>query len=136
MPIDYRVDHQKHLVVARGLGVVTGEDIFGYQREVWSEADVNGYNELVDMREVRRIHVPTPERMRELALVSSKADSSSRPSKFAIVAPQELVFKLGKIYESYRNLDARSTKKVGVFRSMKEALAYLGLDDIPEAHSS
>ena len=117
MPIDYRVDHQKHLVVARGRAVVTGEDIFGYQREVWSAGDVNGYNELVDMKEVRRIQVPTPERMRELALVSSKSDSPSRPSKFAIVAPQELVFKLGQMYESYRNLDARSTKKVGVFRS-------------------
>jgi hypothetical protein len=135
MPIDYRVDHQKHLVVARGRGVVTGEDIFGYQREVWSEADVEGYDELIDMRAVRRIDVPTPERMRELALLSSKSDSPSRPSKFAIVAPQELVYQLGQMYEAYRSLDARSTKKVGVFRSMKEALTFLGLDDISEAHS-
>jgi hypothetical protein len=30
------------------------------------------------------------------------------------------------MYQTFRSLDARSTKEVGVFRSLDEALAFLG----------
>jgi hypothetical protein len=53
-------------------------------------------------------------------------DSSSSSSRFAIVAPTGEAFGLGRMYETYRSLDERSTKQVGVFRTLEEALAFLG----------
>ena len=52
MPIEFTIDHARRLVLATARGVLTGQDVFGYQRTVWSRADVQGYNELLDMRAV------------------------------------------------------------------------------------
>src|SRR5688572_12835092 len=111
MPIEYVIDHERRLVTATARGVLTDEDVFGYQREVWSRHDVIGYNELVDMSEVEKIVQPTSERVRELAQFSASTDAPSVPSKFAIVAPQDIAFALGRMYEAYRDFEHRSTKQ-------------------------
>jgi hypothetical protein len=129
MPIEYCIDHERRLVMARGYGVFTGEDVFGYQREVWSRPDVAGYDELVDMSQVESIAQPSADRIRELAKLSAGMDARSPASRFVIVAPAELAFGLGRMYEAYRNFDERSTKKVSVFRSLEGALAFLGVSD-------
>jgi hypothetical protein len=35
MPIDYLIDHDRRFVQARGRGILTDADVFGYQHEVW-----------------------------------------------------------------------------------------------------
>ncbi len=125
MSIEYEVDHQSRLVRARGRGTLTDEDVFAYQREVWSRPEVAGYDELIDMTEVKEIALPSGERVRQLAILSALMDPRSPASKFAIVAPQDLAFGLGRMYQTYRGLDERSTKKVGVFRTLERALAFL-----------
>src|SRR6266853_4481116 len=129
MPIEYRIDHERRLVIARGYGTFTSEDVFGYQRDVWSRPDVAGYDELVDMTQVEHIALPSAERVRELAKLSAAMDPRSSHSRFAIVAPTEFAFGLGRMYEAYRNLDDRSTKTVSVFRTLDEALTFLGVSD-------
>ncbi len=47
MPIEYLIDHERRLVMAKGQGTLTDEDVFGFQRDVWSRPEVNGCNELV-----------------------------------------------------------------------------------------
>ena len=125
MPIDYRVEHERRLVLAEGRGAVTADDIFAYQREVWSRADVNGYDELVDMSGVDAIVEPSSDGMRRLAELSAQMDPPSGGTKFAIVARQDFAFGLGRMYEAYRALNQRSTKEVAVFRSREEALRWL-----------
>jgi hypothetical protein len=49
VPIDYLINHERRVVLARCRGVLTDEDVFGYQHEVWSRPEVAGYDELVDM---------------------------------------------------------------------------------------
>jgi hypothetical protein len=128
MPITYRIDHARRLVQAEGHGTLTADDLFRYQREVWLRPDVTGYSELVDMRPVRHIEQPSPARIRELAQLSAAMDPLAHGSRFAIVAPDDLAFGLGRMYESYRSLQPDSTKDVGVFRTMEDALAFLGVD--------
>ena len=128
MPIEYRIFPERRLVVARGFGTVTNEDVFGYQREAWSSPEVAGFDELVDMTRVQEIAVPSAERLQELVTVSASMDRAPGGAKFAIVAPQDLAFALGRMYEAYRQLDSRSTKIVEVFRTMAEALAFLGVE--------
>jgi hypothetical protein len=135
MPITYTIDHRRRLVLAYAKGVLVDGDFFGYQREVWSRADVAGYNELVDMSAVERIVDPTPERVKVLAQLSASMDAPGTSSKFAIVASLDVAFGLGRMYEVYRELNMGSTKEVAVFRTREEAFAFLDLEgDSSEAH--
>lgn len=129
MPIEYTIDHARRLVSAIGRGTLTGEDIFGYQQDVWSRPDVGGYDELMDMTDVERIDLRSVEHIKQLAELSASMDPAAAQSKFAIVAPGDYAFGLGRMYESYRRLEGRTTKRVGVYRSMAEARAFLELDD-------
>jgi hypothetical protein len=56
-------------------------------------------------------------------------DAASLTSKLAIIAPQDDAYGLGRMYAAYRELDTRSRKHVEVFRSVKEAWAFLGSKD-------
>ena len=128
MSIEFSIDHEKRLVLAKGSGTLTDGDVFSYQREVWSRPEVAGYSELMDMSEVRQIALPSMDRVRDLAKLSASMDTEKVASKFAIVAPSDLAFGLGRMYEMYRDLQARSSKQVGVFRTRKEALEFLGTE--------
>ena len=124
MGISYEIDHERRLVLARAFGTLTPQEMFAYQREAWSRPGIAGYNELVDMTGVERIEEPSAERMRELVRLSSEMDAPSA-SKFAIVAPRDLEFGLGRMYEAYRGFNPRSTKQVNVFRTTEAALEWL-----------
>ena len=125
MPIVFKIDHERKTVFARGLGVLTDEDVFGYQKEVWSREDTRGYNELMDMRGVEQIALPSMDRVRDLANLSAEMDADKRESKFAIVASSDLAFGLGRMYEAYRGMNPKSGKEVKVFRNPEDALKWL-----------
>ena len=125
MPITYKIDHERKTVFAKGLGILTDEDVFGYQREVWSREDTRGYHELMDMRAVQQIALPSMDRVRDLANLSAEMDTSKMGSKFAIVASSDLAFGLGRMYEAYRGMNPKSGKDVKVFRSLEDALQWL-----------
>lgn len=127
MPIEFSIDHARRLVTATARGMLTGQDVFGYQRTVWSRADVQGYNELLDMRAVEGIDMPSVDNMRALAQLSASMDIPATSSKFAIVATSDEAFGLSRMYETYRHLEGKSTKQVAVFRTLTEAYAYLGV---------
>jgi hypothetical protein len=129
MPIEYRIDHDRRRVLAEGHGYLTAEEVFRYQREVWSRPDVAGYDELMDMSDVREVKEASSERMRTLAELSGKSDPPGGTSKFAIVAPQALMFGLGRMYQAYREMNPRSTKRVSVFRDRAGALRWLEGDE-------
>jgi hypothetical protein len=127
MPIDYRVDHDQRVVLATAREDLTDQDVFGYQYEVWSREDVAGYDELVDMTHVEQIEVPSADRMKQLVQLAAGMDLPRMPTKFAIVAPDRLSYDLARFFQAYREIDPRSTKQVEVFKTMAEALGWLGV---------
>jgi hypothetical protein len=131
MPIEYNIDHERRLVTARGIGTLTHEDVFGYQLDVWSRAEVAGYDELVDMSGVGKIDLPSIDQVPKLAKLSASMDPRSPASKLAIVARDDFAFALARMYETYRGLDTASTKEVRVFRSLADALAFLRPEPVP-----
>jgi len=131
VPITYRIDYERRIVLARGYGIFTDEDAFNYQREVWSGKDISGFNELIDMTHVSEIAAPSTQRIQDLASVAALMDLVSAPSRFAIVAPSDRTYALARAYRAYRDREPRSTKDVGVFRTLAEAFAYLGIKDAP-----
>ena len=126
MPIEFHCDHGKRLVLAKAYGVLTEEEIFGYQREVWSREEVVGYDEVIDMSEVEKIVAARSNRIKDLAALAASMDSRSTRTKFAIVATNDYAFGLGRMYEAHRTMNDRSTKEVAVFRTTEEALAWIG----------
>jgi len=107
--IDHHIHHHWRLVTARGSGTLTDQDVFTYQREVWSLPEVAGFDELIDMTAVERIAIVSVDRVWDLARLSAAMDAVGVVSRLAIVAPQDVAFGLGRMYEAYRI----STTKVG-----------------------
>jgi hypothetical protein len=132
MPIEYAVVHDRRVVVARCLGVLADGDVFSYQRTVWSRSDLAGYSEFLDTRAVTEIAAPHPAnpRLAELATESAQSDSTHKAAKIGILAPGALAYGMGRMYQTQRHLEPRSTKEVGVFRTLAEVLAFLGLEDL------
>jgi hypothetical protein len=128
MPIAYRVDHEARVVIAAGHGVLTDAEVFDYQQEVWGRSDITGYDELVDMTQVTQIALPSVDRVQDLAQLSVRMDDKYSRSRFAIVAPTDIAFGLGRMFQAFREMDRSSTKQVGVFRTMEEALSFLQIE--------
>jgi hypothetical protein len=129
VPIDFEIDHERRLVTARGRGTVSYDEVYSYQLQVWGKANVAGYDELVDMSGVEEIAIPSMDSIPKLATLSAQMDTPDVTSKLAIVVKDDFAFALGRMYETYRGLDPRSTKQARVFRSLPEALAYLGSEN-------
>ena len=129
MPIVYRIDHEQKVVLTRGYGAFTDEDVFTYQRTVWSRPDVAGYSELVDMAFVTDIPIPSIHRVRDLAAKAASMDQRDGSARMAIAASDDHAFGLGRMFETYKSLDQRTTKHVGVFRTFAEAVAWLGISE-------
>jgi hypothetical protein len=133
MPIEYRIDHGRRMVLATGRGVVTPHDVLAYQREVWVRPDLAGYDELVDLGGIEGISAPSKGNIQDLASLSASMDSPVSTSKLAIVAPEDLAFGIGRMYATYRGLEEHSTKKVAVFRSREAAEKWLGKGAVEDA---
>lgn len=129
MPLSYRIDTERRIVIARGSGIFEDHEVFNYQREVWSRPEVAGFNELVDMTDVTEIRVPSMDRVRELAELAAEMGFTSPRSKMIIVAPDDLAFGLGRMFGALRESAAPGVKPVSVFRTMTEALDSLGIKD-------
>jgi len=131
LPIDVRIDHARKLVVARVHGVMSDEETFDYQRGVWSDPAIAGYDELVDMTAVEEIRLPSSARARELAALSASMDLPGAETRMAIIAPQNEAFGLGRMFEMMREMEPGSRRKVGVFRTAEEAMEFLGRKGAP-----
>ena len=128
MPITWRINHLRRIVLAAGQGTLTDQDVFIYQKTVWSRKDVAGYDEVMDMTDVRKIVPPSAARIHQLAEVAAKMESSNSTSKFAIIAPSDEAYGLGRMFKGFRAYQDGGARNVEVFRSPEEAMAFLGLE--------
>ena len=130
MPLRVRVFKEQRLVLATGFGKVSDADMFHYQQEIWTRREVAGFDEIVDMTQAEDFDKPTPERLQELADLSAGQDPPTMSPRLAIVATDELAFVLGQIYGAYREMHPLNTKQVEVFRTLEEALRFLGIGEL------
>jgi hypothetical protein len=137
MPVDYYIDHAHRLVVAHYKGIFSTSDVTRYQLEVRSQPEVAGFDELVDLTGVEEIavHIPVGPDFEELASLAAVHDPPGSMAKLAIVAPTALAFGLASAYKTFRELDPHNRKQVGVFRTMDEALSFLGIKALKEPES-
>jgi len=128
MTLEYRIDQARRVVFATATGLLSDQDLFTYQREVWSRGELAGYDEVVDFGAVEDLVLSSGDRLRALADLASTMDVPGASSRLAIVAPRDFAFGLARMYETYRTMNQRGSKVVSVFRSMQAALDWLGLE--------
>jgi hypothetical protein len=126
MPLEYRIDQERRLVVATATGVLHDDEVFAYQRAAWSKPELAGFDEVFDLGGVKELVPASSESARGLADLASTMDVAGAPSRLAIVAPQDFAYGLARMYAAYRMLHPRGEKAVQVFRSMEAALDWLG----------
>jgi len=128
MPLEYRIDRERRVVFATATRTLSDEDVFLYQREVWSRNDLAGYDEVVDLGLVEDFVLSSGDRVRALAELASAMDVPGASSRLAIVAPHDLAYGFARMFETYRTMNQSGAKIVQVFRSMRAALDWLGVE--------
>lgn len=125
MPIRYQVNAERRLILAVASESIGERDLIGYQQDIGTRPELAGFDELIDLSLVDSlldIHLSTIKRVADLATSMERAHS---PSKLAIVAPQDIYFGLGRMFEAFRTRSSQTRKQVSVFRSLLEAERWL-----------
>ncbi len=124
MPITYRVDRERKLVLATAQGVLTEADLRAYVRTVLSDSQVRpGFNELIDLRNMTSVEVSTLG-VGSIVDVILKFAHAVKESKTALVASDLNVQEVSRLNEFLRTTVPTT---VQLFRDVAAARAWLGL---------
>jgi hypothetical protein len=118
------IDNARRRVLVTWGAEVDDKALVGYQRAVWSDPGVRGYDELIDFRTLRQVAVSSAG-LEAVAVLAAEMDQGMEGSRFAIVVGDTLAFGLSRMYETLRGLNASSRREVMVFNAMEPALAWL-----------
>ena len=121
MPITYRIDEARGLVITTATGTLTDKDILGLKSRLaadplWAPS----MRELSDVRAIDRLEV-TSAGVQKMVWRDEHLPSI-REYRLAIIAPQDHVFGMARMYEMLTN---HSVPNVAVFRELDEALNWL-----------
>jgi hypothetical protein len=130
--IRFRTDAERGVRIATFYGSVDDAELLGAYRAQLADLDYDAsLDDLVDLRAVQRLDLGGAA-LRELMAMFSRVDSLGYTTRLAIVAPHDLGYGLGRMYEMMRT---GAPEEVGVFRDVDDALAWLGTEvrDLPAA---
>ena len=83
-------------ILAEASGPIGQQDLFAYKRAVGARPEWAGYDEVLDVSLVDSLLDIRLDNLKAVADFAASLDQPEQPSKFAIVAPQDLYFGLGK----------------------------------------
>ena len=119
MPISYRIDPDARLVRTVATGVLTDAELLEHKEQLAADpAFEAGMHQISDVRGVERLEVSA---VGVRSFVSNDDRHAARFAghRMAIVANSDVVFGMARMYQTM------SRVKVGVFRDMHEALAFV-----------
>lgn len=120
--IRFRTDAERGVRIATFHGCVDGDELLrAYQAQLDLPSYDASLDDLVDLRAIERLDVSATE-MRDLMALFSSVDALGHATRLAIVAPGDLGYGLGRMYEMMRT---GAAEEVGVFREMDEAFDWL-----------
>jgi hypothetical protein len=120
VPVIISIDHEQRLAKRTYSGVVTSHDLLDSIREYRSTPGFDpSYDELMDFRAAEKIEAPV-EDIRQCAITPVPF---SNDTKRVILAPQELIFGLARMYQI---LGEDIHPNISVVRTLEEANRILG----------
>ena len=121
MPIDYRIDSTRQVVLTHAWGVLTDADILTLKERLIRDPDfTDGMDELSDVSDIERLEVSSYGV--ELMVAHDRRNGSLRRHRLAIVVPGDRVFGMARMYQL---MSGERDQNVGVFRSFPEAQEWL-----------
>ena len=126
MPITLDVVDSKRFVYARATGVLTLADNLGAFQALSADPRFEaGFSQLCDFRDVTEAHLGESE-VREIVAAEEGSLDFLTGARIALVAPEDFSFGLARMWEI---LADRMPFETHVFRSLGEAIAWLGLTE-------
>jgi len=119
MPIDYRVDSARRVLIAEVVGRVTDDDLLAYGRALLDDPRAGEANhEFVDLRSVDASSIITSQGVRALAQFWIDAYAKMSGGRLAILAESDVSYGMARMYQSYR---ADGPDEIRIFRDEAEA---------------
>ena len=128
MPIEYEIIESQRLIIAKGSGVITGEEILDHLETLANDYRyISPMKKLVDYRLVDNIAVSTDEQW-QIADRKNDLNTKFDGEKCAFISPKDINFGQSQVHQALVEGYNLSTE---VFRSVKDALSWLDvmLDD-------
>jgi hypothetical protein len=124
MPIIYRIKADAKLIITAHVGTVPDDEFLEAYRQLFADPMFSEtFNLLVDLRRTTSAERSTTA-LRDLSIeVDHRYRDSSVAPKTAVIAPSDLSFGLGRMYQSFV---AMVPGDVVIFRAVDTALAWLG----------
>lgn len=119
MPVFYKIDQQRRLVLSTGFGILTREDLAGHQERLQTDPDFDpGFSHLADITHVTKLDLDA----NDVSLLAQPNIFSST-SRRAFVVKDDFQFGLAKMFESLRV--AAGERGVRVFRNLEDGLDWI-----------
>jgi len=122
MPIEYDIIEDKQLVLAKGSGIITGNDVIIHLGELAAD---NRYaapmKKLVDYRLIEDINI-NPEEASGIALKKQSLTRIFHGERCAFVSPDDTTYGTSRVHQALSEGSDTNTK---VFRQIEEALDWL-----------
>lgn len=119
-----RIDAERRRVITTWGAIVTDASLMEYQKFVWSDSAVYGFDELIDFRALEQVEVSSAG-LEAVASVAAGMDETVGQGRFAIVVKRGLEFGLSRMYASLRALEDTASRQLMIFHRPDEALAWL-----------
>lgn len=122
MPLTYRIDTARRLVLTHASGVLTDADLLAHKDRLVQDAAFDpGMAQLSDIRDIERLEV-TAAGVR--AMVDHDNSNAARRSghRMALVVPKDDAFGMARMYQL---MNRKEEDNIGVFRTMEDAAAWL-----------
>jgi len=128
MPALHLIDKKNKLIVTTWDGDLVDIDLIEalkeYQKDIQGHPEHLGYNELVDLSNVRRIKVTT-EGIKNIGRIASRTDQNGVDRKLAFIVSSDLAFGLARMYEAYRGFTRKTNKEIRTFRNKSDAYKWV-----------
>jgi len=125
MPISYRIDPSRALVLTEAWGSLTDADILAHKDRLLKDPAFRP--SMVQLSDVRRVEDLQVTRDGVAAMVQHDVTHAVHRGghRLAIVISLDVVFGMARMYQI---MSEQNDSTVGVFRTMEEAMVWLGVE--------
>ena len=121
-PIEFKMDAAQRMRVAAFSGIINEQDVISAYAALMAEPDYDpSINDLVDLREVRRLDI-NAHGMQRIVELFTPLDKLDVYNRLAIVAPRDELYGMARMYQTLRSDAPEETR---IFRNYDEAVDWL-----------